>query len=63
MAPRDRHVIRRPASRPPIGHVERSEGALRRLLGRTDRSMLDLYDEDLQDERAFEVKRRRGNVY
>ncbi len=32
-------------------------------MGRTDRSMLDLYDEDLQDERAFEPKRRRGNVY
>jgi len=34
-----------------------------RLMGWTDRSMLDLYGEDLQVERAFEAKRRRGSVY
>jgi len=40
-----------------------SEGDLMRLMGWTDRSMLDLYAEDLQVERAIEAKRRRGNIY
>lgn len=40
-----------------------SEGDLMRLMGWTDRSMLDLYGEDLQVERAIEAKRRRGNLY
>ncbi|MDT5028313.1 MAG: hypothetical protein QOE61_4739 [Micromonosporaceae bacterium] len=34
-----------------------------RLMGWTDRSMRDLYGEDLQVERAIEAKRRRGNIY
>jgi hypothetical protein len=34
-----------------------------RLMGWTDRSMLDLYGEDPQVERAIEAKRRRGNIY
>lgn len=40
-----------------------SEGDLMRLMGWGDRSMLDLYAEDLQVERAIEAKRRRGNIY
>jgi integrase len=40
-----------------------SEGDLMRLMGWTDRSMLDLHAEDLQVERAIEAKRRRGNIY
>jgi hypothetical protein len=32
-------------------------------MGWTDRSMLDLYGEDLQVERSIKAKRRRGNVY
>ena len=34
-----------------------------RLMGWTDRSMLDRYAEDLQVQRAIEAKRRRGNLY
>jgi site-specific recombinase XerD len=40
-----------------------SEGDLMRLMGWTDRSMLDLYAEDLQVERAIQAKRKRGNIY
>ncbi|WP_369250306.1 hypothetical protein [Streptomyces sp. R41] len=43
--------------------VARSEGALMQLMAWTDRSRLDLYGDGLQVERAFETKRRRGNVY
>ncbi|MGW3513346.1 hypothetical protein [Streptomyces sp. NPDC000994] len=43
--------------------VARSEGALMRLMGWTDRSMLDLYGENLQVDLAFEARCRRGNVY
>ncbi|MFB9573631.1 hypothetical protein [Streptomyces yanii] len=43
--------------------VALSEGALMRLMGWTDRSMLDLYGKDLQVEPAFEARCRRGNVY
>jgi hypothetical protein len=32
-------------------------------MGWTDRSMLDLCGENLQVERAFEAKRRRGNIH
>ncbi len=38
------------------------EGDLMRLMGWTDRSMLDLYAEDLQVERAIAAKRKRGNI-
>ncbi|MFE7331477.1 hypothetical protein ACFU8W_42555 [Streptomyces sp. NPDC057565] len=41
----------------------RSEGALMRLMGWTDRSMLYLYGKDLRVEPAFEARCRRGNVY
>jgi hypothetical protein len=34
-----------------------------RLMGWTDRSMLDRYAEDLQVQRAIEAKRKRGNIY
>ena len=34
-----------------------------RLMGWSDRSMLDLYAEDLQVERAIAAKRKRGNLY
>jgi integrase/recombinase XerD len=40
-----------------------AEGDLMRLMGWTDRSMLDRYAEDLQVQRAIEAKRRRGNIY
>ena len=40
-----------------------AEGDLMRLMGWTDRSMLDRYAEDLQVQRAIEAKRRRGNLY
>ena len=40
-----------------------AKGPLMRLMGWTDWSMLDLYGEDLQVERAFEAKRRCGDVY
>jgi integrase len=40
-----------------------SEGDLMRLMGWSDRSMLDLYAEDLQVERAIAAKRKRGNIY
>ncbi|MFD8007168.1 helix-turn-helix domain-containing protein [Streptomyces mirabilis] len=43
--------------------VARSEGALMQLMAWTDLSMLDLYGEGLQVERAFETKPRRGDVY
>lgn len=40
-----------------------TEGDLMRLMGWSDRSMLDLYAEDLQVERAIAAKRKRGNLY
>ncbi|MCW2929727.1 MAG: xerC2 [Actinomycetia bacterium] len=40
-----------------------SEGDLMRLMGWTDRSMVDRYAADMQDQRAFEAKRRRGDLY
>jgi integrase/recombinase XerD len=40
-----------------------AEGDLMRLMGWTDRSMLDRYAQDLQVQRAIEAKRRRGNIY
>ena len=40
-----------------------SEGDLMRLMGWTDRQMLDPYAADLQDQRAMEAKRRRGDIY
>jgi site-specific recombinase XerD len=40
-----------------------SEGDLMRLMGWSDRSMLDLYAEDLQMHRAIQAKRRRGDLY
>ena len=40
-----------------------TEGDLMRLMGWSDRSMLDLYAEDLQVERAIAAKRKRGNIY
>jgi integrase/recombinase XerD len=40
-----------------------SEGDLMRLMGWTDRTMLDRYGADLQDQRAFEAKKRRGDLY
>jgi hypothetical protein len=40
-----------------------AEGDLMRLMGWTDRSMLDLYAEDMQLQRAIAAKRRRGDLY
>ena len=40
-----------------------SEGDLMRLMGWTDRSMLDLYAKDMQMQRAIQAKRRRGDLY
>jgi integrase/recombinase XerD len=40
-----------------------SEGDLMRLMGWQDRSMVDRYAADMQDQRAFEAKRRRGDMY
>jgi site-specific recombinase XerD len=40
-----------------------SEGDLMRLMGWHDRSMVDRYAADMQDQRAFEAKRRRGDLY
>jgi len=40
-----------------------AEGDLMRLMGWSDRSMLDRYGADLQVQRAIEAKRRRGNMY
>jgi integrase len=40
-----------------------SEGDLMRLMGWTDRSMLDLYAQDMQLQRAIQAKRRRGDLY
>ncbi len=40
-----------------------SEGDLMRLMGWHDRSMVDRYAADLQDQRAFEAKLRRGDLY
>jgi hypothetical protein len=34
-----------------------------RLMGWKDRSMLDRYGADLQDQRAIEAKQRRGDIY
>src|SRR3984885_3400693 len=38
-----------------------SEGDLMRLMGWHDRSMVDRYAADMQDQRAFDAKRRRGD--
>jgi site-specific recombinase XerD len=40
-----------------------SEGDLMRLMGWRDRSMVDRYAADMQEQRAFEAKRRRGDLY
>ena len=40
-----------------------SEGDLMRLMGWHDRSMVDRYAADMQDQRAFDAKRRRGDMY
>lgn len=40
-----------------------AEGDLMRLMGWSDRSMLDRYGADLQVQRAIEAKRRRGDIY
>jgi integrase/recombinase XerD len=40
-----------------------SEGDLMRLMGWHDRSMVDRYAADMQDQRAYEAKRRRGDLY
>jgi site-specific recombinase XerD len=40
-----------------------AEGDLMRLMGWSDRSMLDRYGADLQDQRAIQAKRRRGDLY
>jgi site-specific recombinase XerD len=40
-----------------------AEGDLMRLMGWTDRSMLDRYGADLQVQRAIDAKRRRGDLY
>jgi integrase len=40
-----------------------SEGDLMRLMGWHDRSMVERYAADMQDQRAFEAKRRRGDMY
>jgi site-specific recombinase XerD len=40
-----------------------AEGDLMRLMGWTDRSMLDRYGADLQVQRAVQAKRRRGEMY
>jgi site-specific recombinase XerD len=40
-----------------------SEGDLMRLMGWKDRSMVDRYAADMQEQRAFEAKRRRGDLY
>jgi site-specific recombinase XerD len=44
-------------------HGGGSEGDLMRLMGWHDRSMVDRYASDMQDLRAFEAKRRRGDMY
>jgi integrase/recombinase XerD len=40
-----------------------SEGDLMRLMGWTDRAMVDRYAEDMQVQRAVDAKRRRGDMY
>jgi site-specific recombinase XerD len=40
-----------------------SEGDLMELMGWHDRSMVDLYTEDLKEQRAYAAKRRRGEIY
>jgi len=40
-----------------------SEGDLMRLMGWHDRSMVDRYAADMQDQRAYEAKQRRGDMY
>jgi integrase/recombinase XerD len=40
-----------------------SEGDLMRLMGWHDRAMVDRYAADMQEQRAFEAKRRRGDLY
>ena len=39
------------------------KGDLMRLMGWHDRSMVDRYAADMQDQRAFDAKRRRGDMY
>jgi integrase len=40
-----------------------AEGDLMRLMGWNDRSMVDRYAADMRDQRAFEAKRRRGDMH
>jgi integrase/recombinase XerC len=40
-----------------------SEGDLMRLMGWTDRSMVDRYSEDMQARRAVEARLKRGDIY
>jgi site-specific recombinase XerD len=40
-----------------------SEGDLMRIMGWKDRQMVDRYAADMQDERAMDAKRRRGDMY
>ena len=40
-----------------------SEGDLMRLMGWHDRSMVDRYAADMQEQRAFEAKHQRGDMY
>jgi site-specific recombinase XerD len=40
-----------------------SEGDLMELMGWHDRSMIDVYTEDLKEQRAYAAKRRRGEMY
>lgn len=40
-----------------------SEGDLMELMGWHDRSMVDVYTEDLKEQRAYAAKRRRGEIY
>ena len=55
---RFRHIRQR------LGRNDGAEGDLMRLMGWTDRSMLDLYaEEHLQMQRAIAAKRRRGDLY
>ncbi len=43
--------------------TRRAHKMARRLMGWQDRSMVDRYAADMQDQRAFEAKRRRGDMY
>jgi hypothetical protein len=40
-----------------------SEGDLMELMGWHDRSMVDVYTEDLKERRAYAAKRARGDMY